>query len=80
MEITKDTRVADILEEYGDIAEVMELFGVERVGRYSLRALAAKALTVEWAARIHKVPLDEFVQILRKAIDSKGQAVSSKDL
>ena len=80
MEITKDTKVADILEEYGDIAEVMELFGVERVGRYSLRALAAKALTVEWAARIHKVPLDEFVQILRKAIDSKGQAVSSKDL
>ncbi|HEX6305258.1 MAG TPA: DUF1858 domain-containing protein [Anaerolineales bacterium] len=80
MEITKDTRVADILQEYGDIAEVMELFGVERVGRYSLRALAAKALTVEWAARIHKVPLDEFVQILRKAIDSKGQAVSSRDL
>lgn len=80
MEITKDTRVADILQEYGDIAEVMELFGVERVGRYSLRALAAKALTVEWAARIHKVPLDEFVQILRKAIDSRGQAVSSKDL
>lgn len=80
MEITKDTKVADILEEYGDIAEVMELFGVERVGRYSLRALAAKALTVEWAARIHKVPLDEFVQILRKAIDSKGQAVSGKDL
>lgn len=80
MEITKDTRVADILQEYGDIAEVMELFGVERVGRYSLRALAAKALTVEWAARIHKVPLDEFVQILRKATDSKGQAVSDKDL
>jgi hypothetical protein len=68
MEITKDTRVADILEEYGDIAEVMELFGVERVGRYSIRALAAKALTVEWAARIHRVPLDEFLQILRQAV------------
>ena len=80
MEITKDTRVADILEEYGDIAEVMELFGVERVGRYSLRALAAKALTVEWAARIHKVPLDEFVEILRKATDSKGRTVPGRDL
>lgn len=79
MEITKDTKVADILEEYGDIAEVMELFGVERVGRYSLRALAAKALTVEWAARIHRVPLDEFVQILKKATDSKAQAVSGKN-
>jgi hypothetical protein len=68
MEITKETRVADILETYGDIAEVMELFGVERVGRYSLRALAAKALTVEWAARVHRVPLDEFLDILRQAV------------
>jgi hypothetical protein len=68
MEITKDTRVADILEEYGDIAEVMELFGVQRVGRYSIRALAAKALTVEWAARIHRMPFDEFLGILQQAV------------
>ena len=68
MEITKDTRIADILAEYGDIADVMELFGVKRVGRYSVRALAAKALTVEWAARIHRVPLDEFLRILQNAI------------
>ena len=46
MQITKDTRVSDILEKYGDIAEVMEVFGIKRVGRYSLRMLAAKALTV----------------------------------
>ena len=68
MEITKDTRISDILNEYGDIADVMELFGVKRVGRYSIRALAARALTVEWAARIHRVPLDEFLQILNKAV------------
>ena len=29
MEITKNTRVSDILKEYGDIADVMELFGVQ---------------------------------------------------
>jgi hypothetical protein len=68
--ITKNTRIADILNEYGDIADVMELFGVKRVGRYSLRSLAAKALTVEWAARIHRVHLDEFLVILQKAIHS----------
>ena len=68
IEITKDTRVSEILETYGDIADVMELFGVKRVARYSLRALAAKALTVEWAARIHRVPLDEFLRIVRQAI------------
>ncbi|MEK7787929.1 MAG: DUF1858 domain-containing protein [Chloroflexota bacterium] len=71
MQITKDTRVSDILEKYGDIAEVMEVFGIKRVGRYSLRMLAAKALTVEWAARIHRVPLDEFLQILRRAVASR---------
>lgn len=69
--ITKDTRVSTILEEYGDIADVMELFGVERVGRYSIRKLATKALTVEWAARVHRVPLDEFLEIVNKAIAGK---------
>ena len=49
----------------------MEVFGVKRVGRYSLRMLAAKAVTVEWAARIHRVPLNEFLEILDRAIAKK---------
>jgi len=68
VEITKNTRVADILNEYGDIADVMEIFGVNRVGRYSLRRLLGKVLTVKLAARIHRVPLDEFLNILDKAV------------
>ncbi len=68
MEITKDTRVGAILNEYGDIADVMEIFGVNRVGRYSLRALLGKVLTVKAAAFIHRVPLDEFLSILDKAV------------
>jgi hypothetical protein len=71
MKITKDTRVSTILEEYGDIAQVMEMFGVKRVARYSVRKLATKALTVEWAARVHRVPLDEFLDILNKAVADK---------
>lgn len=71
MQITKDTRVSAILEEYGDIADVMEVFGIKRVRRYSLRMLAAKAVTVEWAARIHRVPLNEFLDILERAIGKK---------
>ncbi len=74
MEITKDTRVSDILQEYGDIAEVMELFGVKRVGRFSVRALLAKVLTVERAARVHRVPLDEFLDMLKKATQPKENA------
>ena len=73
MKITEDTRVSDILKEYGDIADVMEVFGVQRVGRYSLRAFLAKALTVKTAARIHRVPLNEFLNILEKAVQNKNQ-------
>ncbi|MFW9854267.1 MAG: DUF1858 domain-containing protein [Candidatus Thorarchaeota archaeon] len=68
VEITKDTRVADILKKYGDIADVMEVFGIKRVGRYSIRRLLTKALTVERAARVHRVPLDEFLETLNKVI------------
>ncbi len=71
MQITKETRISDILLNYGDLAEVMEVFGVQRVGKYSLRMFLAKALNVEWAARIHKVPLDEFLEILHKAVAKK---------
>ena len=73
MEITKDTRVSDILEEYGDIADVMELFGVKRVARYSFRRILTKALTVQVAARVHRVPLDEFLSTLRKAVGEKSR-------
>lgn len=85
MDITKDTKVSDILTEYGDIAEVMEVFGVKRVGRYSFRRFLTSALTVERAAKIHRVPLDEFLVKLRAAVEemeppdkpSDGEATSN---
>ena len=78
MEITKDTRVSEILEEYGDIADVMELFGIKRVARYSLRKFITKAITVETAALVHRVPTDEFLEILIKATDQKNLPNSIK--
>jgi len=75
MEITKDTRVADILKEYGDIADVMEIFGVQRVGRYSVRALLGNVLTVKTAARVHRVPLEEFLSILDKAVKGNNEVI-----
>lgn len=68
IEITEATRVSEILEAYGDIADIMELFGLKRVAGISFRTLASKALTVKWAARFHGVPLDEFLGMLNQAI------------
>ena len=69
--ITKDTRVFDILETYGDIEDVMEAMGIKSVGKYSLRRIITRFLSVERAAKIHKKPLDEFLVTLNKAVEQK---------
>ncbi|MCO4770048.1 MAG: DUF1858 domain-containing protein [Deltaproteobacteria bacterium] len=66
--VTKDTKVSDILEEYGDIAEVMETFGVKPAGALVVRKTLGKVLTVERAARVHRVPLDEFLPMVQRAV------------
>ena len=68
MQITKKTLVSDILNEYGDIADVMEVLGVKRVGKWSIRRFITKFITVERAAKIHKIPLESFLDKLQKAI------------
>lgn len=78
MEITKDTKVSDILAEYGDIADVMEVFGVKRVGKYSFRRMLTKALTVERAAFVHRVPVDEFIDTLKQAIKVQEGKVAAE--
>lgn len=47
----------------------MEVFGVKRVARYSFRRMLTKALTVERAAFVHRVPLAEFLEKLRSAVE-----------
>ena len=42
MKITEKTYVSEILKEYGDIADVMEIFGVKRVGGLGLRKFITK--------------------------------------
>ncbi|MDZ4205192.1 MAG: DUF1858 domain-containing protein [Bacteroidales bacterium] len=71
MEITEKTRVSVLLNEYGDIAEVMEILGIKRVGGFSLRKIIARFITVKTAAKIHRVPLDDFLTIVNRAIKLK---------
>ena len=68
LEITKHTLVSDILAQHGDIAEVMELFGVKRVGGFAVRKVLGRFLTVERAAAVHRVPLSEFLPMVRRAV------------
>jgi len=68
MEITSRTRVSDILKEYGDIAEVMEIFGVKRVGGFGFRKFLTRFITVKTAAFVHRVPLENFIGMVEIAI------------
>ena len=74
MEITENTIVFNILEKYGDIADVMETLGVKSVGKYSIRRVITRFLTVKRAAIIHKVPLDDFLNRLNTAVQAKSES------
>lgn len=76
MKITKRTLVYSIIKEYGDIAEVMEFFGVNSVGGYGIRKIITRGITVRMAAIIHKVPVDKFMGMLETAI---GQHQTKSD-
>ena len=62
----------EILKEHGDIAEIMEIFGVKRVGGFRLRKLLTRFITVRTAAFVHRVPIDNFIAMVETAIQGKG--------
>lgn len=71
MKITKKTYVSEILREYGDIAEVMELLGVKRVGSFGFRKIITRFITVRTAAFVHRVPLEDLIEKLNRATFAK---------
>lgn len=73
MKIENNTYVSEILREYGDIADVMEIFGVKRVGGYGLRKFISKFITVKTAAFVHRVPLNKFIKMVENAINKKDK-------
>jgi len=80
LEITEDTKVSAILDEYGDIADVMEALGMKRVGGLSFRRVITKAITVKRAAKIHRVPVDELIDTLNTAIEQmEGENLNTGD-
>lgn len=71
MIITEKTYVSEILKEYGDMADLMELFGVKRVGGFGFRKFLTRFITVKTAAFVHRVPLDRFMGMIQTAIQAK---------
>lgn len=78
MEITKKTYVSQILREYGDIAEVMEMLGVKKVGSFGFRKFLTRFITVRTAAFVHRLPLEELINKLNKATFAKQKMNDEK--
>lgn len=76
--VTPDTKIGAVLSRYGDIAEVMESFGVKRVGRYNFRRLVGKVLRVRHAAKLHKLETSEMVRVLQEAINQVHEEQQAK--
>ena len=72
MIVTAKTKVSDILKECGDIAEVMELFGIKRAGSLGVRKIITRFITVKNAAFIHRVPLEKFLKMVQVAVDKRS--------
>lgn len=78
MQITEDTKISDIFEKHGDISEVMVGLGMKGVDGNRLRRFLEKRITVKWAAKVHKVQLDEFLVLINKAITIKESESSQQ--
>ena len=72
MQITADTKISEIFDEYGDLSDSMVSLGMKGVDGNKLRHFLEKRLTVKWAARIHRVPLAEFLALIHTAIAQKN--------
>ncbi|GEM_PF-579701 len=72
LEITQKTYVSSIIKKYGDIADVMELFGVKRVGGFGIRKVLTHVITVRTAAFVHRVPKDDFLLMVQNAVKGKA--------
>jgi len=79
MKITESTYVSEIIKEYGDIANVMEIFGVKRLGGFGFRKFITKFITVKTAAFVHRVPLDKFILMVENAINEKEKTGKKSD-
>jgi hypothetical protein len=65
--ITADMRVSQMLKRHPETVEVFLRHGCPNM-RNGIFVLMARIMKVRWAARVHKIPLDELLADLNAAI------------
>jgi hypothetical protein len=63
--ITDDVRVADVLRRWPDTYEVFCRFGCPDM-RGGFFGLMARIMRLRWAARVHRIPIDDLLRELNE--------------
>ena len=65
--ITPEMKVADVIHRYPQTFDVFRAHGCPDM-RKGIFALSARIMKIRWAAKIHKIPVDELMQELNASL------------
>jgi hypothetical protein len=68
--ITGDMRVWEVIQRYPETYEVFRRHGCPDM-RHGIFALSAHVMKVRWAARAHKIALDELLRDLNAEVEAQ---------
>jgi hypothetical protein len=69
--ITSEMRVREVIEQYPQTFEVFRSQGCPDM-RKGIFALSARIMKVKWAAKAHKIPLDDLLRDLNAAAEKRN--------
>ncbi|GJQ58409.1 MAG: DUF1858 domain-containing protein [Candidatus Scalindua sp. AMX11] len=67
-QITKNTKISDVVDQYPETLEVFLQFGFKQLSNPVARRTIAKMFTVEQATKIHPVQIDDLLNALNERI------------
>ena len=70
-EITKDTKVFDIVDQYPDTLQIFLDFGFSQMANPVMRNTMGRVATIDMATKMHNVDIDKFLQALNDKIAAK---------
>ena len=70
-EITKDTKVFDIVDQYPETLQIFLDFGFSQMANPVMRNTMGRVATLDMATKMHNVDLDKFLNALNDKIAAK---------
>jgi len=70
-EVTKDTKVFDIVDQYPDTLQIFLDFGFSQMANPVMRNTMGRVATIDMATKMHNVDIDKFLQALNDKIAAK---------